>query len=124
MQVHFGIDDIQYPVYQYIRIRQYHMDLDFKEITAKEITHAVLQQANNKASGSDLHILLKMCRRHYSLVKAIFNKGSSLGYFSRHWKRGIVVFFRKRNKSERSTRRYRPITLLSILGGNLYYLKG
>lgn len=39
-----------------------------------------------------------------------------MGYFPRTWKKGMVIFFRKRNKDPRTAKGYRPITLLCIRG--------
>ena len=44
------------------------------------------------------------------------NKCLFFGYFPEIWKKGLVIFFRKRNKSPDNIRAYRPITLLPVLG--------
>lgn len=55
-----------------------------------------------------------MCRKFPELIKAISNKVLTMGHFLRSWKRGVVLFFRKRNKFEMS-RGYRLITLIPLL---------
>lgn len=118
MEEHFGVNVMPDNITEYVSDRSYFGDPGFRYITSRELKYAVAQQASNKAPGYDNldPIVVKyLCRKFPDLIKAIFNKCISLGHFPRPWKKGIVLFFRKRNKSARSPRGYRPITLLPVL---------
>lgn len=45
-----------------------------------------------------------------------YNKCFLLGHFPDAWKKGLVIFFRKKNKDLQLEKSYRPITLLPMLG--------
>lgn len=118
MEEHFGVNLTPPNITEFVSDRAYFNDQGFRYITTRELKYAVGQQASNKAPGydnMDPTIVEYLCKKFPELIKAIFNKCLSLGHFPVMWKKGLVLFFRKRNKSERSARGYRPITLLPVL---------
>lgn len=116
---HFGIDKIPRNVFNFVSSDNMDIDDIFISVTHKEIKYALDQQSSNKAPGPDVlnAIIIKNLFKYFpELLKAIFSKCLSLGHFPTIWKRGYIIFFRKRNKDPASPRAYKPITLLSIFG--------
>lgn len=96
----------------------YNLDPDFVEITYREIKHALSKQALNKAPGPDgidAIVIKNLIQKFPALIRAIFNRCLMLGHFPKPWKRGMVIYFCKRNKNPKLSKAYRPITLLNIL---------
>lgn len=79
---------------------------------------ALTKQNNNKAPGFDkldAHIIKNFCKTCVNYVKRLYTMCLTFGHFPDTWKRGMIIFFRKRNKDGQTARSYRPICLLCIL---------
>lgn len=119
MREHFNIHDIPPNPYEY----RSSFNIDFttynaESVTTREIKYAISMQNNNKAPGFDkldALIIKNFCRICINYIRNLFTKCLQLGHFPDTWKRGSIIFFKKRNKDGKTPRSYRPITLLCIL---------
>lgn len=87
-------------------------------VTSREIKYALNKQNNNKAPGFDkldANIIKNVCGTCMNYIKRLFTKCLAFGHFPDIWKRGLIIFFRKRNKDGLTARSYRPISLLCII---------
>lgn len=89
------------------------------EVTDREPRFALTSQKNNKAPGSDridALMVKNICSTVPNYIRKLLTTCLRHGHFPDIWKKGLVIFFRKRNKDGKGPRSYRPITLLSIFG--------
>lgn len=115
---HFGINEIPEEITEYISDKNYNNDIGYRQITARELRKAVRCQTSSKVpdwDNIDQLIVKYLCNKFLELIKASFNKCQSLGHFPKSWRKGLVILFRKKNKSPKSAIGYRPITLLPVL---------
>lgn len=118
MRDHFVTDEVQPQSTNFHSVLNFSNDHNFVRISNRELKYALSKQANNKAPGPDNidAIVIKNLYNHCpELIKAILNKCLSLGHFPKSWKKGMVIYFRKKNKDPKTSKAYRPITLLNII---------
>lgn len=102
MNEHFGINNIPNHVHEYVPDLDNVDEADFIPFTRRELKYTVRMQHVNKAPGFDELdplVVRNLCGTHGDLMLDLYNKCFRLGYFPEYWKRGKVVFFRKRNKN-------------------------
>lgn len=119
MKDHFNVDLEPDTVHDFESDRDFGDHPDFYLFTRRELQFALHCQNNNKAPGADeidAIIVKNMCTRFRPLLLTVFNTCLRLGHFPTCWKRGIIIFFKKKNRSAAVSNSYRPITLLPILG--------
>lgn len=119
LREHFKIDQVPDNVHSYTPSLPLGDDDDYNEFTVRELRYVLAQQHNNKAPGYDdldALIIKNLCYNYTDLILSLFNRCYRMGYFPNIWKKGLVVFFRKRNRDPSLVRSYRPITLLPIFG--------
>lgn len=117
LRVHFNINNIPDDISSFTSCNDYTNYVDYQRVTTKEIYYAMQLQNNNKAPGPDLLdalIVKNSCKTNIEYFKNLFSRCLSLGHFPRVWKKGKVIFFRKKNKDGKNEKGYRPITLLPI----------
>lgn len=84
MNEHFGIENTPNNIHEFVADRLFSNDVNFKEISSRELKHAVCQQASNKAPGPDNldPIIVKyLCNSFSALIIAILIKCLSVGHF-------------------------------------------
>lgn len=116
---HFKVNQIPDRIHEFIPEGLGVSEFSGSPITYRELRYAVQNQHINKAPGyDDLDplVIKNLCKSFPALMLNLFNRCMLLGYFPTSWKKGIVVFFRKKNKNPRLPRSYRPITLLPVMG--------
>lgn len=119
MEAHFDVANQPSQIHEFVSNHSFIPTIDFPPINKRELKYALSRQALNKAPGYDLLdpiIIKNVCKKFSWIILPLFNKCLSVAHFPRCWKRGLVLFFRKRNKDPRTPRAYRPITLLPVLG--------
>lgn len=118
LNAHFGINEPHGNVYEYQSDKIY-TDETIDEVSTRELKYALNCQSNNKAPGADrldALIIKNFCKSCKIYVRRLLTLCLKLGHFPKCWKKGLVIFFRKRNKDGLTPRSYRPITLLSVMG--------
>lgn len=119
MRAHFDVENVPGNLHNFNSMTQVENYDKVEEVTSREINFAIRMQDNNKAPGDDkldALIIKNFCRSCNNYVKKLFTRCFKFGHFPSTWKKGTVIFFKKRNKDGLSARSYRPITLLSIFG--------
>lgn len=94
---------------------------EFNEIktSIREIKYCINLQNNKKAPGADnidARVIKNLFKKFPDLLYNMYNKCLELNHFPTPWKKGLVIFFRKKNKDASKLEAYRPITLLPMLG--------
>lgn len=92
------------------------------QVTAAKVSAVVKGLNNCKSPLPDNvnHSMLKLLHRfHPQILTQLFTSYLTLGYFTRLWKMGRVVFVPKLGKDHYLTAAYQPITLLSMIGKTL-----
>lgn len=85
----------------------------------RELKYVISQQNPKKAPGYDridIRLIKNLLKTSPDLLLLLYNKCFQLGHFPNAWKKGIVIFFRKKNKNPKVPTSYRPITLLPMMG--------
>lgn len=116
---HFAVDELPDEIYEYISTITDDTASFTDRISNRELKHVIKQQPNGKAPGFDNFDTLMVksfCKNNLDFVRNLYDKCLRIGHFPATWKKGSVIFFRKRNKVATSPRAYRPITLLPIFG--------
>lgn len=88
-------------------------------IHLKELKHCIYQQYDKKAPGYDrvdARVIKNLMTEFPHLLLELYNKCLALGHFPEPGKKGVLIFFRKKNKDPTKHSSYRPITLLPMLG--------
>lgn len=119
MEEHFGILHPPEVIYEYTPDIDMVMHEEHPLFTHREMRYAVFQQDVSKAPGYDDIdglVVRNLSLKFPSVMLKMYNTCYSLGYFPKIWKKGKIIFFRKRNKDPKLLRAYRPITLLPIMG--------
>lgn len=119
MNEHFAVDNIPDNIFEYNSDTVYQGTDSPDPVTSRELKYALNRQNNGKAPGYDMLdalIIKNFCNSCHTYVKRMFTACLRHGHFPKPWKRGLVIFFRKRNKDGKTARSYRPITLLCIIG--------
>lgn len=118
METHFDIHDDPVIKHEYVSDRDYGTDTDFIKFSRRELMHAIKCQNNKKAPGADdvdAIVVKNLCFSYVNLMLLLFNTCLRFGHFPTSWKRGMIIFFRKRNRPDQDPKSYRPITLLPII---------
>lgn len=119
MNEHFAIDRIPDAIHEFNSDTIYNGLDSSPPVTNRELKYALNMQHNGKAPGHDMLdalIVKNFCKSCNLYVRRMFTTCLQHGYFPKQWKKGLVIFFKKRNKDGISARSYRPITLLPIIG--------
>lgn len=119
MREHFATDSVPDNIHEFNSDTIFHGLDSPHPVTNRELKYALSMQHNGKAPGHDLIdalIVKNFCRSCNTYVRRLFTTCLQYGHFPYQWKKGLVIFFKKRNKDGFSARSYRPITLLPIIG--------
>lgn len=88
-------------------------------ITADTVAMAIARIKKNKAPGLDQvngHMLKNLPRAAIAQIASIFNHCLVIGHWPLPFKLAVVVALPKKGKAATSTKGYRPISLLPVLG--------
>lgn len=119
MSEHFRVNEIPLEVHAHVSNRDFGSSPEFHPFTKRELKTVLYQQSNNKAPGYDnidAIIVKNLCKTFSILMLNLYNTCLRFGHFPQAWKKGLIIFFRKRNRPANQPRSYRPISLLPILG--------
>lgn len=119
MREHFSTDTVPEEIYEFTSNMIHNISVFRYPVTNRELKYALNMQHNGKAPGYDLIdalIVKNFCRVCNIYARRLFTTCLQFGHFPKYWKKGIAIFFKKRNKDGRTPRSYRPITLLPIIG--------
>lgn len=119
MEDHFKVDTVPDVIHDFVGGCDFSDHPDFKPFMRRELQYALCCQNNNKAPGADdvdAIIIKNLCTKFRPLLLAVYNTCLRFGHFPTSWKRGIIIFFKKKNRPANISKSYRPITLLPILG--------
>lgn len=117
LNAHFQINNLPNNISEYISPNNFSNTNESIGVTPKELQFVLTLQNNNKAPGPDLLdslIVKNFCKVCDKYFRDLLTKCLTLGHFPSPWKKGKIIFFRKKNKDGLDVKGYRPITLLPI----------
>lgn len=115
MKHHFGSPETE--IHEFIS--QTPTNGNHPRISLRELKYCISLQNLKKAPGYDnidARMIKNLLKYFPLLLTTLYNKCLSLEHFPAPWKKGLIIFFRKKNKDNHQPSSYRPITLLPMMG--------